>query len=119
MFEKQLAALIAQSRMIAQRSEGVAFFRLARDLYRLEEISYLCVNLPLPVKPKCYTHCFYSDTGVKQFASTNLITLDFLGHADDDDFANEPSSTLVVRLSHRAGETAFFGISAPRSGDWE
>src|ERR1041384_5465175 len=96
MFEKQLAELIAQSRMVAQRSEGVAFFRAAKDLYQLTELEYLCVNIPLPAKSRCYTHCFYSDTDVKQFASTNLVDLKLADTTTGPVLIDLPISTSLV-----------------------
>src|SRR5262249_14014854 len=106
MFERPIADLITQARMVAQRSEGVAFFRVAKDLYRLKQLIYLCLNIPLKAQVNCYTHCVYSDTDVQQFASTNRLDINLTKIPTESDSAESPPShLLVLPLPPRAGET--------------
>jgi DNA-binding CsgD family transcriptional regulator len=104
MFEKLQAHLDGCCSLIAERTEGVAFFRAAKDLYRLVSITYVCINIPVAGSLKYRTHCVYSDTFVKQFTGPDAIRI----QASGSDEGTPPSFT--VPLSRRRGETAFFGI---------
>jgi hypothetical protein len=67
--------LAAQVSLIGQRREGVAFLKVAKDLYRLLSISYVCINIPSPAPRKHFVHCLYSDTCVKQFISGERVRI--------------------------------------------
>jgi DNA-binding CsgD family transcriptional regulator len=122
MFGKLITQIAGQSSMVAQRTEGVAFFRAAKDLYRLASITYVCANISAVRRRNQYAHCFYSDTCVKQFISGSPLHLDCTsqgelrveqGHAqslDLHDSAEKPFSLTLSPLQ-RCGETAVFGIT--------
>jgi DNA-binding CsgD family transcriptional regulator len=122
MFGKLITQIAGQSSMVAQRTEGVAFFRAAKDLYRLASITYVCLNISAVRRRNQYAHCFYSDTCVKQFISGGRLHLDCTsqgelraeqGHAqsrDLHDSAEKPFG-LALSLLQRCGETAVFGIT--------
>ena len=127
MFDALLAQLLSHSSMVSQRAEGVAFFRVAKDLYRLASVTYLCVNIPVGAHRKGYVHCVYSDTCVKQFVSQGRVRLDFTHQAElsygesrdpqgslaiDDRIGPEKPRALTFSLRERLGETAIFRITA-------
>ena len=119
MFEALHAHLVSHCSIVAERAEGVAFLRAAKELYQLASINYVCINISATGRPSCFAHCIYSDTGVKQFMSKEALRLEF---KNDNGFASDsievpangavkrapPSLTLALRK--RRGETAFFGI---------
>jgi DNA-binding CsgD family transcriptional regulator len=109
MFETVQAHLESRCSLIAERAEGVAFFRAAKDLYRLASIKYVCINISSIGRSKYCTHCVYSDTYVKQFSSPDVIRIP--GSSDARSPGDERSvSNFTVPLHRRRGETAFFGI---------
>ena len=132
MFDALITQLVSHTSMVAQRAEGVAFFRVAKDLYRLASVTYFCANIPIVAREKYYAHCVYSDTYVKQFMSHNPLHLDFPNEiglradpvscesrddpedlrADDRGIGAQKLRALTVALRERLGETAVFGITA-------
>jgi DNA-binding CsgD family transcriptional regulator len=119
MFESLHACLLSQCALAAERPEGVAFFRAAKDLYQMASISYVCINISIGGRSRYFTHCVYSDTCVKHFTSNHAIRFELkndngAGSDSIDVPANgavKPSPThVILRLSKRRGETAFFGI---------
>jgi DNA-binding CsgD family transcriptional regulator len=132
MFDTLLAQLVSQSSPVTQRPEGVAFFKVAKDLYRLANVTYVCVNISVIARRKHYTHCFYSDTCVRQFMSPSPLRLDFINESElrGDPVYCEPRDhpqdsppeggiegaekpfVLTLSLRERCGETAVFGVTA-------
>src|SRR6266568_9082635 len=132
MFDALITQLVSHTSMVAQRAEGVAFFRVAKDLYRLASVTYFCANISVVTREKCYTHCVYSDTYVRQFVSQIRLYLDFTNEvglradtsycqsrddpkdlpADDRGIGAEKPRALAFSLRERLGETAVFGITA-------
>jgi DNA-binding CsgD family transcriptional regulator len=131
MFETLHACLLTLSALVAERAEGVAFFRVAKDLYGLASINYVCINISIGGRGKYFTHCVYSDTCVKQFASNDAIRFEMkidnkLGSGNIDVLAKSAvkrSPHIVLALNKRRGETAFFGIISveplQRSGQYD
>jgi DNA-binding CsgD family transcriptional regulator len=126
MFGKLLAELISHSSLVSERPEGVAFFRVAKDLYDLRSVSYLSCNIAVVAHAhkKGYAHCFYSDNCVKQFMSKAPLSLHFGPDAENETDPNSGESVgqeadpfrkpfmLVLPLRERCGEAAVFGITA-------
>jgi DNA-binding CsgD family transcriptional regulator len=131
MFDTLLAQIVRQSSPVTQRPEGVAFFKVAKDLYRLANVTYVCVNISVVSRQKHYTHCFYSDTCVRQFISQSLLRLDVINESElrgdpvscepqdhsqdsprEDNSDAEKPFVLALPLRQRCGETAVFGITA-------
>jgi DNA-binding CsgD family transcriptional regulator len=134
MFDALLATLVSRAAVASQRVEGVAFFRAAKELYRVASLTYVCVNIPAAARTRYYAHCFYSDTMVKQCVSPEPIDAGFLEAAAQDvqpgeahrqeapagDEATEGGQLLVFALPRRVGETALFGVSAQTAAsEWE
>ena len=49
------------------------FFRVAKDLYGLASINYVCINISVNARARYFMHCVYTDACVKQFASNDAI----------------------------------------------
>jgi DNA-binding CsgD family transcriptional regulator len=120
MFDPLIVQLEGQSSLLIERPEGVAFFKAAKDLYRLADVTYVCANLRVSSQRKHFTHCFYSDTRVKQFASQVPLRLSLPATpsdisepvSDDPNCQLEPPFDLVLPLAQRYDETAVFKLSA-------
>jgi DNA-binding CsgD family transcriptional regulator len=107
MFDALLVQLISRTATLHQRPKGVAFLRLAKDLYKLTSVTYLGVNIPVARQKNVYVHCTYSDTNVKHCICDRQIPADALAGDIDEDPA-----TLVIPLTSHFGETALFGVKA-------
>ena len=116
MFETLHAALLTQCALVAERAEGVAFFRVAKDLYGLASINYVCINISVNARARYFTHCVYTDACVKQFASNAAIQFEMKGDnklgSGDIDSTLKRSPPIVLALNKRGGETAFLGINS-------
>ena len=116
MFETLHATLLTQCALVAERAEGVAFFRVAKDLYGLASINYVCINISVNARARYFTHCVYTDACVKQFASNAAIQFEMKGNnklgSGDIDSALKRSAHIVLALKKRRGETAFLGINS-------
>src|ERR1700733_12016282 len=118
MFETLHDTLLTQCALVAERAEGVAFFRVAKDLYGLTSINYACINISVSGRANYFAHCVYSDTCVKQFASNGAISFEMksdnkLGSGAIDvrsKSAVKRSPYIVLALNRRRGETAFLEI---------
>src|SRR6478736_3284169 len=124
MVDPLLTQLEGNSWPVIERAEGVAFFKAAKDLYRLADITYVCVNLCISARRKHFTHCFYSDTCVKQFTSQDPIVLSLPATSQNSKLSGAgPEGDgfgFVLPLSERAGETAIFKASAQMSPlEWQ
>jgi DNA-binding CsgD family transcriptional regulator len=136
MFDVLVEQLASHSSLVSRRDEGVAFFGVAKDLYRLENVTYICVNLPVVARSKHYTHCVYSDTAVSHYMSQQRIEIGFMKatglcsdtvpcddqhaaslHDEQIDSPDERRLTFTLRPRH--GEVALFAVSAPVNGaEW-
>jgi DNA-binding CsgD family transcriptional regulator len=121
MFESLHSCLLSQCAVAAERAEGVAFFRAAKDLYGLASINYVCVNISIAGRPRHFTHCVYSDTCVKQFTSNDPVRFELknenghgLGgiHVQPNGADRRSPTCIILTLNKRRGETAFFGITS-------
>jgi DNA-binding CsgD family transcriptional regulator len=128
-FEPLLAQLARSTSKVIQRQEGVAFLKAAKDLYVLDCLVYLCVNIPRLGTQKEYTHCLYTDDRAMQCFTAKLLGPEILQCAGLDpdlfgttrDWSQNPSKSPVscceshdftLALRARAGETAFIGLTA-------
>jgi DNA-binding CsgD family transcriptional regulator len=104
--------------MVSHRSEGAAFLRAAKDLYTLNSLTYLCVNLPVRSRRNAFAHCLYSDSCIKQFMSGQQLrttvpkpVLD-VGTDRGNTASKHPEGIIVLPLRQRFGETAVLAVSA-------
>jgi len=140
MFDTLVAQLASRSLVVSRREEGVAFFGVAKDLYRLAKVTYSCVNIPVVARTKHYTHCVYSDRTVCHYMSQQRIDVDFIKAAGfcpdamsceaqdrnrsasifNEEVSPENQCTLTFPLQQRHGETAVFAISADmKFAEWQ
>ena len=119
MFESLHTCLLSQCAVVAERAEGVAFFRAAKDLYELASINYVCVNISMAGRSRYFAHCVYSDTCVKQLTSNDPVRFELknesrpgLGsiHVPANGTGRRSPTQVILTLNKRRGETAFFGI---------
>jgi DNA-binding CsgD family transcriptional regulator len=117
------------------RAEGVSFFKVARDLYRIASLEYLGLNIPLASRPMHFAQCTYSDTGVRHCISNGSLCVDLitqLGLADPEPIDWNPDAypddlglrkghrALTFRLRPRFGEIAIFAVTAEMNQpEWE
>jgi DNA-binding CsgD family transcriptional regulator len=121
MYGPILALFEGQSSLVVERHEGVAFFKAAKDLYRLNEVTYVCANLCVSAHQKHFAHCFYSDTCIKQFASKAPLRLPSMPTSvpKQTDIRSEGSFDLILPLAQRCDETAIFTITLHANpSDW-
>jgi DNA-binding CsgD family transcriptional regulator len=116
MFDALLAQLISRTATLHQRPQGVAFLRLAKDLYKLASVGYLGVNIAVARQKNVYVHCTYSDTSVKHCIGNRQIAAAPCEQKATDAVAgnldNEEVVALVIPLTSHFGETALFGVKA-------
>jgi DNA-binding CsgD family transcriptional regulator len=136
MFDPLLSKLLTFPSVQTRRAEGVSFFKVAKDLYRIASLEYLGLNIPLASRPMHFAQCAYSDIGVRHCISNGPLCIDLitqLGLADPDPkvwnsndypddlgIINEGQRALTFRLRPRFGEIAIFAITAEMNEpEWE
>lgn len=105
MFEFLLQRFVGGSHGMQTRPDGIAFLKVAKSLYPLEAVEYLALNIPLGSQHGRFLHCAYSDVGLSQCA-----TKDVLDPASFDDIA--PALSQPLDWSELAGSSA--GQAVPR-----
>jgi DNA-binding CsgD family transcriptional regulator len=110
-----------------ERAEGVAFFRVAKSLYRLETVEYLGLNIPVPARQQQFIQCIYSDSRVKHCITNMPLATDALtqlrltepepidwnvSNWPDGEYADKNRHALTFSLRSQFKETASFAISA-------
>jgi DNA-binding CsgD family transcriptional regulator len=127
MFDPLLSKLLTSTSVQTWRADGVSFFKVAKDLYRIASLEYLGLNIPLASRPMHFAHCTYSDSGVKHCISNGPLCVDLitqLGLADLDPMdwesddhpdvlavGKEAQRAVTFRLRSRVDEIAIFGIT--------
>ena len=107
MFDLLLSQLASRSTQVTRREEGVAFFKVAKDLYRVASVCYFCVNIPSAAPQKCYAHCVYSDSGVIHCFSQGRVAVDIVDQAGfSSAIYREPHEWPQVRAANGVVTTA-------------
>ena len=135
MFDALLSKLVGQGSTENRRAEGVAFFRIAKDLYGIQSVEYLAANISLASSQRHYAHCTYSDIGVRHCISVRPVCVDLINGLGltapepiDWTLTDRPANwgvggdrrVLTFSLRPRVGETAIFGITAEMDlPEWE
>jgi DNA-binding CsgD family transcriptional regulator len=112
--------VVSHCSLVAERAEGAAFLRAAKDLYSLVSVKYLCINLSAPGRSRYFTHCIYSDTSVQQFRSSDAIHYQQKDVPPSSSARRPPdhdSTYATVALNKRRGEAAYFAITSSTSLD--
>jgi DNA-binding CsgD family transcriptional regulator len=119
-----------------ERAEGVAFFKVAKSLYRLDSVEYLAVNIPVPSRQQQFVQCIYSDSRVKHCITNKPLATDALTELrltepeltnlrswpgeDSAHNRHENRHSLTFSLRSQFKETAYFAISASMEApEWE
>jgi DNA-binding CsgD family transcriptional regulator len=142
MFEFLLEELVGGAPGIQERTEGIAFFKVAKSVYPISTISYIGLNIPISAQSGRYMQCTYSDLWVKQCVSQGTLsvtrpatlTLILRTPLDWSDLPETPDTeklfeyakslkrsrqVLSFPLRDLAGETAIFCVGAEiSSADW-
>src|SRR5689334_5928718 len=106
MLEALHTYLASHCSLVAQRSDGAAFLRAARDLYGLIGLKYACINLPAGERSRFFTHCVYSDVSVQQFRSGETICFHQSSGLASLQPAEQEGTCATLSLNKRQGETA-------------
>ena len=110
--------LVGHCSLVAERAEGAAFLRAAKDLYSLIGLKYVCINLPAGGRSRYFTHCVYSDVSVQQFRSSDAICFQRNGGGLASLQRSEHEATYAtLSLNKRRGETAFFAVASSTTLD--
>lgn len=107
-FDAVLSALCANSLQVSRRPEGVAFLRTARDLYRIERITYFCIDIASSNPRNVFSHCAYSDTEVMNCVSHYSLERDVIKFCLNTD---APAVDLQIPLHKHCGEMAAFEVT--------
>jgi DNA-binding CsgD family transcriptional regulator len=119
-FDPLLAHLVRSASRRSDRGDGVAFFRAAMSLYGLEEMVYLCINMPVLTVRNAWAHCLYSNSRVTHCVSEKrlhptIIEESGLGAEIWKEVQELPQSQpnqrgMTFPLQQRTGELAVVGI---------
>ncbi len=108
MLECLLERLVSSPQGIKERTDGVAFLKVARSTYPISAICYVGLNIPLRPREDRFVQCTLADHWVKHCVSKerlNLERIDGLGPAFKErlDWAHLPEPANVEALSELAG----------------
>ena len=107
--------LVGHCSLVAERPEGAAFLRAAKDLYSLIGLKYVCINLRAGGRSRYFTHCVYSDVSVQQFRSSEAICFQQNGGGLASSLqcsAERGATCAILSLNKRRGENAFFAVAS-------
>jgi DNA-binding CsgD family transcriptional regulator len=139
MFESLLQQLVSSAHGIRERSEGVAFLKVAKSSYPIHSATYIGLNIPVCPNKDRFVQCTLADDWVKQGISKERIPeqrlaglarvlqgpLDWAAAPEDSDglrkCAGIVNGAQIVSFPLRKldGESAFFCIDASITpADW-
>lgn len=119
MFESLLQELVGGAQGIQERTEGIAFLKMARSVYPLTTTSYLGLNIPLGAGRTRFVQCTYSDAWVKHcvsrepLSSSRLATLSpaLSAPLDWSELPDNPDTqSLLRRADAREGSTQLLSL---------
>jgi DNA-binding CsgD family transcriptional regulator len=111
MLEFLLQRFVGGSHGMQTRPDGIAFLKVAKSLYPLESVEYLALNIPLGSQHGRFLHCAYSDVGLSQCATKDVLDpsrFDDIAPAlsqpiDWSELAGIPAASAVPRLAEGSG----------------
>lgn len=132
-FDSMLQSVLPATAEFYARTDGPAFLKVARDLYRFDRIDYLALNVPVRRVPVRYMHCWHASDGITQCFGDSyggrgcIEDLDWNALRSPEGVAFDswptPSDNfegrngVVFALQKVHGETALAAISWRGSGD--
>src|SRR4029077_17856056 len=112
--------LVGHCSLVAERAEGAAFLRAAKDLYNLIGLKYVCINLPAGGRSRYFTHCVYSDVSVQQFRSSEAICFQQNGGglaSSVQSSVERQANCVTLSLNKRQGQAPLFAMAFPTTLD--
>jgi len=114
-----LSELVDDRSAVVERDKGVAFLSAAREIYRLSDIWYLCVNIPR-FSSGSFVHCSFSGDMASQAITAKAVPMQRLAEiravemarrqSDCKSTSNSDESYCSVQLTSRRGEFALLGF---------
>lgn len=121
-----LSELVEDRSAVVERAKGVAFLLAAREIYRLSDIWYLCVNIPR-FSSGSFVHCSFSGDMASQAITSKAVPMQRLAEIRAVEMARRQSdskptsdggeSYCAVQLTSRRGEFALLGFERSAAGD--
>src|SRR5215203_339046 len=113
-FDNVILALSEKCLKVSRRAEGVAFLKTARDLYHVERITYICIDIPSTRPRGVFSHCAYSDSEVLNFLSHYALHREII---DTAVAASSISNGVRIPLRQHCGESAVFDVALGTTPD--
>jgi DNA-binding CsgD family transcriptional regulator len=120
-----LSEIVDDRSTVVERDKGVAFLLAAREIYRLSDIWYLCVNIPR-FSSGSFVHCSFSGNMASQAITNRPVPMQRLaeiravgmarGQADDKPADNDDQYS-AMQLTSRRGEFAILGFERSPARD--
>jgi len=121
-----LSELVDDRSAVVERDKGVAFLSAAREIYRLSDIWYLCVNIPR-FSSGSFVHCSFSGDMASQAITAKAVPMQRLAEiravemarrqSDCKSTSNSDESYCSVQLTSRRGEFALLGFERSTAGN--
>lgn len=120
-----LSEIVDDRSAVVERDKGVAFLLAAREIYRLSDIWYLCVNIPR-FSSGSFVHCSFSGNMASQAITNRPVPMQRLAEIRAVDMARsrsdgKPTSNDdrygAVQLTSRRGEFAILGFERSPATD--
>jgi DNA-binding CsgD family transcriptional regulator len=120
-----LSELVDDRSVVVERAKGVAFLSAAREIYRLSDIWYLCVNIPR-FSSGSFVHCSFSGDMASQAITPKAVPMQRLAEIRAVELARRQSdskptfsdeSYCAVQLTSRRGEFALLGFERATAED--
>jgi DNA-binding CsgD family transcriptional regulator len=121
-----LSELVDDRSVVVERDKGVAFLLAAREIYRLSNIWYLCVNIPR-FSSGSFVHCSFSGDMASQAITSRAVPMQRLAEiravemarrqSDGKATSNDDDSFGALQLTSRRGEFAILGFERSSATD--
>jgi DNA-binding CsgD family transcriptional regulator len=126
MFAGILAELVEDRSAVVERDKGVAFLSAAREIYRLSDIWYLCVNIPR-FSSGSFVHCSFSGDMASQAITNKAVSMQRLAEiraveavrvqSDGKPTCSDGEAFGAIQLTSRRGEFAILGFERSSPSD--
>lgn len=121
-----LSELVEDRSAVVERDKGVAFLSAAREIYRLSNIWYLCVNIPR-FSSGSFVHCSFSGDRASQAITSKAVPMQRLAEiravemarmqSDGKPTCSDDEAFGAIQLTSRRGEFAILGFERSLPND--
>ncbi|AGK59121.1 transcriptional activator protein [Hyphomicrobium denitrificans 1NES1] len=121
-----LSEIVDDRSTVVERDKGIAFLMAAREIYRLSDIWYLCVNIPR-FSSGSFVHCAFSGDMASQAITSRAVPMHRLAEirtvemacrqSDGNQLLTGDAPSGAVQLTSRRGEFAILGFRSAPGGD--